>query len=180
MRIVGGSARGRRVKSPPGHVRPTSDRVREALFSIIQNSIKDATFLDLFAGSGAIGLEALSRGARHVVFVDDNAARAAAISRHIEEFGWTDRATVLRLTAKRFLAKSQKTFDIVFLDPPYHSDQMNTAISRIAEGGVVVDGGLLVLEHSSSSPTDEKITGFLPAKRYRYGDTTLSIYLTVA
>ncbi len=164
------------MKSPPGRVRPTSDRVREALFSILQDRIDNARFLDLFAGSGAVGLEALSRGARHVVFVDDNPARAAAIKRHLEEFGWAERAIVSRLTAQRFLAKVREPFDIVFVDPPYHSGQMAMMVDRISEGAIVNHGGALVLEHHSSSPADERICGFLPARRYRYGDTTLSVY----
>ncbi len=181
MRIVGGSARGRRLKSPPGSVRPTSDRVREALFSILQDSIYNARFLDIFAGSGAIGLEALSRGAKHVIFVDDNQARATAIKKHLEKFEWADRADVYRQVAKRFLAKVGEPFDIVFVDPPYHSGQISTIVDIISEAGssgnkIVANEGVLVLEHPSSSPVSEIICGFLPARRYKYGDTTLSVY----
>ncbi len=186
MRIVGGSARGRRLKSPPGSVRPTSGRVREALFSILQNNIdiSNARFLDLFAGSGAIGLEALSRGARQVVFVDENPARTAAITKHLETFGWKNRALVFRQTAKRFLSNVREPFDIVFVDPPYHSGQASMTANLISENNsesnsenkLVQHNGVLVFEHPSSSLVNKRIYGFLPAKRYKYGDTTLSVY----
>lgn len=176
MRIIGGEARGRRIKSPPGRVRPTSDRVREALFSILRNRIEGSFFLDLFAGSGAVGLEALSRGASQVVFVEDNPARAKAIRSHVGEFGWTERATISRLRADRFLDSTTRSFDTVFVDPPYHTGQMEAIIPHLLSSMALGPGTLLVLEHPTSVPVELVDKQLQYVKTYIYGDTTLSLF----
>ena len=179
MRIIGGEARGRRIKSPPGRVRPTSDRVREALFNILRDRIKGAAFLDLFAGSGAVGLEALSRGASRVVFVEDNPSRVKAIRSHVREFGWAERSTIARLGADRFLDGITTAFDIVFVDPPYHTGQMEVVIPRLLSSRALGSGTLLVLEHLSSAPVEIMDDQLEPLRTYRYGDTTLSLFTRV-
>jgi 16S rRNA (guanine966-N2)-methyltransferase len=125
MRIIAGALRGRSIQPPPDRrVRPTADRVREAWFSIISPTIEGATVLDLFAGSGALGLEALSRGARHATFVELGAGSLAALRHNIAEFGLEDRTTVRRGDALRYVTKlAAGAFDLAFADPPYRSGQ---------------------------------------------------------
>jgi 16S rRNA (guanine(966)-N(2))-methyltransferase RsmD len=176
MRIVGGSAKGRKLKSPVGDARPTASRVRESIFNILQGRIEGARFLDLFAGSGAVGLEALSRGAEKVVFVEENRARAEAIERFVRELGWNERAVVIRIPAAKYLARGHcGEFDVVFADPPYRTDDMN-AILTVLPSDLIAPDGVLVLEHLASMPAPDEISGFGPPRRYRYGDTTLSVY----
>lgn len=124
MRVVAGTARGRPLVAPPGgRTRPTSDRVREAVFNALwsRGALDAATAVDLFAGSGALGIEALSRGARHVTFVDPDRAARRAILRNLEACGFADRATVVTATAEQWLASRQggERFDLAFCDPPY-------------------------------------------------------------
>jgi 16S rRNA (guanine966-N2)-methyltransferase len=125
MRVVAGSARGRRLEAPPGHeTRPTTDRVREAVFNALwsRGLVEDADALDLFAGSGALGIEALSRGAAHVTFVDEDPRACRAVERNLAATALADRATVVADRAQRFLARlpSPATrFDLAFCDPPY-------------------------------------------------------------
>lgn len=175
MRIIGGSARGRKLKSPPGTVRPTSDRVREALFSILQAEIRDATFLDLCAGSGAVGLEAISRGARRTVFVEENPRRAAAIRDALARMQWTDRGEVRRGDALRFVERLNGEFDIVFVDPPYRSATLVSLLPVIARRGVVRPSGVLVVEHASGEEIPALSGDFGEPRRYKYGDTTLTV-----
>jgi len=176
MRIIGGSARGRRIKSPPGRVRPTADRVREALFSILGADVPGSRFLDLFAGSGAVGFEALSRGADFVAFVEEDTGRAAAISKHLREFAWSDQARVFRLTARKFLTRTEERFDIIFVDPPYGGPLLTEAFRQILLGKILSEDGILVLEHPSSTDVKELVLPSYSCRPYRYGDTMLSVY----
>lgn len=159
-----------------GDARPTASRVRESIFNILQGRIDGACFLDLFAGSGAVGLEALSRGAEKVVFVEENRARAEAIDRFVRELGWKERAEVIRIPAVKYLARGHcGAFDVVFADPPYRTDDMKTILTVLSADMLAPDG-VLVLEHLSSMSAPEEIGGFERPRRYRYGDTTLSVY----
>ncbi|MBI5141667.1 MAG: 16S rRNA (guanine(966)-N(2))-methyltransferase RsmD [Nitrospirae bacterium] len=177
MRIVGGLAKGRRLKSPVGDVRPTASRVRESIFNILQGRVEGATFLDLFAGSGAVGLEALSRGAEHVVFVEENRARAEAVERFARELGWSGRASVMKMSASKYLARPDaRGFDIVFVDPPYRTSDMPEVLPVILACDTVAPGGILVLEHLSNAVPAETLDGFNAGRRYRYGDTMLSVF----
>jgi 16S rRNA (guanine966-N2)-methyltransferase len=147
LRIVGGGWRGRRVHFPdsPG-LRPTPDRVRETLFNWLQFSLAGARCLDLFAGSGALGLEALSRAAREVVFVDEAAAVAESLREELERFDGTARARVLQTTAARFLGTPGEPFDVIFLDPPFGQDALAQPIELIEAGGWFKPGGAVYLE----------------------------------
>src|SRR5512140_3045118 len=124
MRISGGESKGRKIKPPKhGGVRPTSDKVREALFSILGGTVDDACFLELFAGTGAVGIEALSRGAARAVFVDSSVKSTRLISENLESLGYRDRAAIVAKDVLQFLNKTAAElgpFDIVFVDPPYH------------------------------------------------------------
>jgi 16S rRNA (guanine966-N2)-methyltransferase len=147
LRIIGGGWRGRRVHFPdsPG-LRPTPDRVRETLFNWLQFSIAGARCLDLFAGSGALGLEALSRGAREVVFVDEAPAVAQSLRGELERLGGTGRGRVLQTTAARFLGARGEPFDLIFLDPPFGQDVLSETVALIDAGGWIQPSGWAYLE----------------------------------
>jgi 16S rRNA (guanine966-N2)-methyltransferase len=147
VRIIGGGWRGRRVRFPdsPG-LRPTPDRVRETLFNWLQQSIAGTRCLDLFAGSGALGIEALSRGAREVVFVEQAREPARALSTELERLGGSARAHVIETAAQRFLAAPGEPFDGIFLDPPYGSGYLPECVAAIEAGGWVKAGGWVYLE----------------------------------
>jgi 16S rRNA (guanine966-N2)-methyltransferase len=147
VRIIGGGWRGRRVQFPdsPG-LRPTPDRVRETLFNWLQQSIQGTRCLDLFAGSGALGIEALSRGAREVVFVEQASEPARALSAELERLGGGSRARVIETAAQRFLAAPGEPFDGIFLDPPYGRGYLVDCVAAIEAGGWVQAGGWVYLE----------------------------------
>ena len=175
MRVIAGSYRGRPLKAPKGeNTRPTSDRVREALFSILGTRTQDARVLDLFAGSGALGLEALSRGADTVTFVDDNRAAIAAIKSNLDTLQAV--AQVRQTDALRFLnaaPSSGAQYDLVFLDPPYrHAERLAPPLSE-ALPAVLAPGAVVVAEADRRAP----LTLTLPLiDERRYGDTLIRIY----
>ena len=160
VRIIGGGWRGRRVGFPdmPG-LRPTPDRVRETLFNWLQHSIVESRCLDLFAGSGALGLEALSRGAKAVVFVEQAQIAARALVTELDRLGGSAKARVLEMGASRFLRASAQAngnpygapFDMVFLDPPYHRNALAEFIPLLDAGDWVATGGLVYLESEKSA-----------------------------
>jgi 16S rRNA (guanine966-N2)-methyltransferase len=175
MRVIAGQWRGRPLKAPPGAgTRPTSDRVREALFSILAARIPDADVLDLFAGSGALGIEALSRGAQTATFVDDAAAAVRAIEANLAALGAA--ATVRRADALRFLTTARRgaaQYDLVFLDPPYRdAERLAPALSE-ALPAVLAPGAVAVAESDRRAP----LALDLPLKdERRYGDTLIRIH----
>jgi 16S rRNA (guanine966-N2)-methyltransferase len=156
VRIIAGGWRGRRVHFPdlPG-LRPTPDRVRETLFNWLQHSIVGARCLDLFAGSGALGLEALSRGAKSLVFVEQAQAAARSLVKELERLGGTTKAQVVEMGASRFLRSAGeafgKPFDVAFLDPPFGKDALAEFIPLIDQGNWVKSGGLVYLENEKSA-----------------------------
>ena len=175
MRVIAGTYRGRTLKAPPGDAtRPTSDRVREALFSILTTQTPGARVLDLFAGSGALGLEALSRGADSVTFVDDAQPAIKAIHANLQALSAT--ATVKRNDALRFLSAASSSgaqYDLVFLDPPYrHAERLAPPLSE-ALPAVLAPGAVVVAESDKRAP----LTLTLPlTDERRYGDTLIRIY----
>jgi 16S rRNA (guanine966-N2)-methyltransferase len=152
VRIIAGEWRGRRVNFPdlPG-LRPTPDRVRETLFNWLQHSIVGAFCLDLFAGSGALGLEALSRGAREVVFVDSAQAAARALQEQLVRFSGQRKARVMEMGAGRYLRTVPNAFDIVFLDPPFGQDALAEYVPLLDGGGWVKQGGLVYMENEKKA-----------------------------
>ncbi len=177
MRIVAGSARGRRIAAPPRGVRPTSDKVREAIFDIL-SSVDGLHVLDLYAGSGALGFEALSRAAASATFVDDSAACAHAIAETAREMGFADRARVLRMPvarAIRSLAREPVRFDLVLVDPPYGKGLAWTTFADLIASPILAPGATLVLETATRDARPELVT---PVSSRRYGDTTVH-FLTV-
>jgi 16S rRNA (guanine966-N2)-methyltransferase len=176
MRVIGGALGGRRLEAPPGRAtRPTSDRVREALFNVL-GDVSDAAVLDLYAGTGALGIEALSRGASRAVFVDNGRPAIAALRSNIEALGLAARSQVLALPVKRALGKlgGAGPFDLVLVDPPYASlDEAAEVLARLA--AITAPSARIVLEHASRDAPPEPSPLVRTATR-TYGDTALSFY----
>ncbi|HEX9114202.1 MAG TPA: 16S rRNA (guanine(966)-N(2))-methyltransferase RsmD [Nitrospirota bacterium] len=176
MRITGGTGRGRRLKVPAGpRVRPTSDKVKQALFNIIGGRIEGSTFLDLFAGAGGIGIEALSRGADRVAFVDDSNESLKIIRSNVEQAGFAGRAQIVFARAESFLRKPSGPYDIVFLDPPY-AMQLESLLELIANSGIVKPGGDVIAEHFKKQPSPSRAGTLTLCREARYGDTVLAFY----
>ena len=152
VRIIGGGWRGRRISFPdiPG-LRPTPDRVRETLFNWLQQDVVGARCLDLFAGSGALGLEALSRGAKEVVFVEQAVAASRALQEQLTRFGGERKGRVTEMGATRFLRVPASPFDIVFLDPPFGRDALAEYVPMLDSGNWLKDGGFVYLENEKTS-----------------------------
>jgi 16S rRNA (guanine966-N2)-methyltransferase len=182
MRIISGRLKGRPLSAPKGRsLRPTADQVKETLFNIIGSHVQQATLLDLFAGTGNVGIEALSRGATHAVFVEKNSRHAQILSRNIAACHIEAESTVYRGDANKILTtlhKKQMRFDLVFLDPPYRQTNLLLDILRkILALSLIAESGLLIVEHASSFiPPTETDSGFSLTKQRRIGDTTLSFY----
>ncbi len=182
MRIVGGIHKGARLAAPSSQaVRPTSDRTREALFNILAHGIEDfdledARVLDLFAGTGALGLEALSRGARFAIFIDNASEPRGLIRRNVETLGLTGCTKVWRRDATRLgEAGTLEPLDLVFADPPYGRGLGETALASAIAGGWVADGAVVVLEEQAATDIAE-IAGLVVHDARTYGDTQLVIY----
>lgn len=180
MRVIAGSARGRRLAAPPGSdTRPTADRVREALFSILGPPPDGAVVLDLFAGAGTLGIEALSRGAERAVFADHARGAARVLRKNLEELGLAARAEVHVGDATRFaarLGREGRTFSWIFLDPPYAAGLADAALDAIAAGGILAPDGTVVVEHDRRAPPGPEHGNLLKADCRRYGDTELTFY----
>lgn len=177
MRVVAGVHGGRRLVAPPGDAtRPTSDRVREALFAVLGTSVGGARLLDLFAGSGALGIEALSRGAASAVFVDRAPAAIKAIRANLDTLGIdADVRRMLALAALRAAAKREEAYDLLFLDPPYrHSAELGRELSE-ALGAVLATGARIVSESDRRKPL---ALAFPICDERRYGDTVIRIHDT--
>jgi 16S rRNA (guanine966-N2)-methyltransferase len=151
LRIIGGCWRGRKLRFPPSpELRPTPDRVRETLFNWLSPRLPGARCLDLFAGSGALGLESLSRGAAHVTFVERDAAAVRELRARLAEWGASG-ARVEQADALRFLAGAQESFDIVFLDPPFESDLLTSAATLLEQGSWLASGAAIYIECAARS-----------------------------
>lgn len=175
MRVITGSARGRRLRTLEGDaVRPTTDQVKEALFSIIHFDIEGRQVLDLFAGCGQLGIEAVSRGAAGAVFVDSSAQSVAVVKDNISTVGFDKSCEVIRGDALTFLATTTKRFDIALLDPPYGTGLLQQALQGIDR--VMNDGGIIICEHRADEQLSDSCGRFNVSKRYRYGKVALTVY----
>jgi 16S rRNA (guanine(966)-N(2))-methyltransferase RsmD len=179
LRLTGGQGRGRRLASAALRgLRPTAARVREALFDILGARVPGADMLDLFAGTGAVGIEALSRGARRVVFVESGTRATKLIEANLRTAGVAGEATVVAGGAARSLerlAAAGASFAIVFIDPPYATGAPAAILDRSA--ALVADGGVLVVEHDGRRGAQiAPPAGLRPGRRYRYGDSRLSVF----
>lgn len=181
MRVIAGSAKGRRLKTPFGAsgLRPTSDKVREAIFDIIGPDILDARFLDLFCGTGAVGIEALSRGARCVVFVDSRSSAIDLLKENLSRCGFEQNVEIMQcdaLQAISTLGNRQRRFEVIFIDPPYGSELISDALAAIPSGDLLLPGTRVLVEHAVRKPVSEGITGLTRHKEYRFGDTAITLF----
>lgn len=180
-RILAGQGKGRRLKSPKGlETRPTGARVKQTLFDILAPELPGARFLDAFAGSGGIGLEALSRGAARVVFVDTSAAAVAAVQENVRALARLGGdVQVFRQDARvalAALADQRVRFHVIYLDPPYAGGLYEPLLAQIGENGLLVEGGVAVAEHFHKTVLPETIGGLVRARVVRVGDHRLSFY----
>jgi 16S rRNA (guanine(966)-N(2))-methyltransferase RsmD len=181
MRIIAGAYGGRRLHAPRGQTtRPTSDRVKEALFNILgpPQAAEGARFraLDLFAGSGALGLEAISRGADEAVLVDEDPEAIAAAERNVRELGLGKQVKVIRREVGAALQGLDGKFDWVFVDPPYEGGALDRALRILSRGHTVAPTGLVIAEHSAAEPPEDKVGRLVRDDQRRYGQTALSFY----
>ncbi|MCI1982427.1 MAG: 16S rRNA (guanine(966)-N(2))-methyltransferase RsmD [Oscillospiraceae bacterium] len=175
MRVITGTARGKQLETREGRaVRPTPERVKEALFSIIQFHIEGRRVLDLFAGSGQLGIEALSRGAREAVFVDSSRESASVIRKNLDSCGFASRAKVKISDFEAYLARENLPFDLAFLDPPYRTGLLQRALPQAAAR--MNPGGTIICENPSDEEMPETAGGFQRIRSYRYGKIILSVY----
>jgi 16S rRNA (guanine966-N2)-methyltransferase len=179
LRVIAGSAGGRRLVAPTGDARPTTDRLKEALFSSLGPRVHDATVLDLYAGSGALAIEALSRGAGSAVLVDFDSAATAAIRANLATTGFEAAARVERIAVERFVTSRivDAPFDLVFLDPPYDlaSAEVAAVLNALAVAEAVTDGATVVVERPKSGEPVALPAGWGSEKERVYGDTLLVV-----
>lgn len=187
MRISAGELKGRKIGSKKvfglvtkhGALRPTSSKVRESIFNIIGGFIKGSIFVDLYAGTGAVGMEAMSRGANTVYFVEADKKRAELIEKTLEGCGCRSKANIVRRNASDFIRKAttdRLKFDIVFLDPPYYSGELEDILSLPANGEILKDEGIIIAEHLSKKRLPDEIGKLIQKKAYKYGDTMLTLF----
>jgi 16S rRNA (guanine966-N2)-methyltransferase len=187
VRISGGQLKGRRVaaqkillkKDGDYRLRPTSAKVREAVIDILRSGLVGAVFLDLYAGTGSVGFEALSRGAGSAYFIEEDRNRSKIIEDFIKKTGLAGRAYIFKEKVQDFLRRSSRSamsFDIVFADPPYVSDEIGQMLQLIDASDLLRKGGSLIVEHSSKVIMRNNLESLTCIKHYRYGDTTLTLY----
>ncbi len=175
MRVITGAARGRKLQTPPGEqVRPTTDAVKESVFSIIQFSVEGRAFLDAFAGSGQMGIEALSRGARHAVFLDNGRASLEAVRKNLAVTGLADKAEVIPADTLSYLSNCTQHFDIAFLDPPYQTGLLQQALQLVPR--VMNPGGMILCEHPAEEVLPEAVGDFILKKSYKYGKIRITVF----
>ena len=180
MRIIGGDAKGRTIYSPKQRqMRPTSDGIKESLFNIL-HALCGKSLVDLFAGSGNVGLEALSRGASKVIFVEKNAVMVNAIKRNLRELSFGGEYEILAVEAAKSIRKLQnrgESLDFLFADPPYERGFVRDIFHSLSGGNILSEDGVLIIQHSVRENVDEHYTGdFILTDRRRYGDTHLSFF----
>ena len=176
MRVITGSARGRKLLQPANmDIRPTTDQVKEALFNIIQYEIAGQV-LDLFAGTGQLGIEALSRGAERAVFVDQREDAIALVRENLRRTHFLDRAEIFRGDYLSYLERCRNRFRLIFLDPPYAEKSLENAIKRISEIDILADGGIIITERPRGKLLNEDFPGLTRSRDYNYGKTTITLF----
>jgi 16S rRNA (guanine966-N2)-methyltransferase len=181
VRVIAGTAKGTRLGQVPAGVRPVSDRVREGLFSSLGPRIEEARVLDLYAGTGAVGIEALSRGAAHATFVDHAPPAVTAERENLRRTGLEDRGVVVRSDVLRFLRRMGEEhtgFDLVFLDPPYEvgPSELDPVLALLSVGSLLRDGFTVILSRGSRSSTGVIPLHWDAARRLSYGDSVVTLY----
>jgi len=177
VRVITGSARGRKLKAPPGlSTRPTTDWVKESVFNIIQFDIEGRRALDIFAGSGQMGIEALSRGARECVFVDNDKNAVKAVNENLKALGFAEISTVFEKDYKAFVKSEKGKFDLVFLDPPYGDGHIAKALELFSAFDILSDGGIIICEGMREEKLPEAVGKLAKSHEYLYGRTKISLY----
>lgn len=177
MRVITGKARGVQLKTPDGMLtRPTTDRVKEALFSIIHFEIPGAKVLDLFGGTGQLGIEALSRGAKQAVFVDAQENACKIIKENLKRVKMETDGKVVRSDYQQYLERCRDRFDIILLDPPYAEVFLENALKKITEIDILESNGIIVTERPLGKELPWEFEGYSRSKDYKYGKTLLTIY----
>ena len=177
MRVISGKARGVVLKTPEGmQTRPTADRVKEALFSIIQFDLPGALVLDLFGGTGQLGIEALSRGASHVVFVDAADKACRLIKENLQRTKLAEYADVVRSDYLSYLKNCGKKFNLILLDPPYAEVFLENSLKMITEIDILQSGGIIVTERPIGKSLELDFPGYTRSKDYKYGNTLLTLF----
>ena len=177
MRVIAGTSRGVQLKTPDGlQTRPTIDRVKEALFSIIHFDLPGAKVLDLFGGTGQLGIEALSRGAVSATFVDQADAACKLIKENLRRTKLESKASVVRGDYMEYLSRCREQYDIIFLDPPYAEVFLENALKRITEIDILRSGGIIIAERPLGKELPWAFPGFTRSKDYKYGQVLLTLY----
>ncbi len=177
MRVITGKARGVVLKTPEGlQTRPTSDRVKEALFSILQFDIPGTRVLDLFGGTGQLGIEAISRGANSAVFVDASDKACKLIKENLRRCKMEQQGSVVRCDYMEYLSKCRDRFDIVLLDPPYAEVFLENSLKKLSEIDILKSGGIIVAERPVEKELSLTLPGFQRSKDYKYGKTLITLY----
>ena len=181
VRITGGRFRGLSLVTPR-HIRATEAKVRQALFNILGDSVEDARVVDGFAGSGALGLEALSRGAAFVAFIESDTEAVLSIRDNLDRLGSEIPRSAWRLLhleikrGLRQLAKAEPPFDLVLCDPPYRTEDAKKALNTVVDCAILAAGGMVVIEHDQRTVLPSSVGPLQQSRRHRYGDTVLSFY----
>lgn len=176
MRVITGIAKGMKLETLDGdETRPTSDRVKESIFNIIQFDIEGRRALDLFAGSGQLGIEALSRGARSAVFVDNSGAAARVIRNNLEKTRLLGNSRVIQSNYDSYLRTCHEQFELIFLDPPYQSKMLQKSLEIISEFDILAIRGIIICEHPDTGKLSFTDMGKYDVKDYQYGKTIISV-----
>ncbi|MCQ2442983.1 MAG: 16S rRNA (guanine(966)-N(2))-methyltransferase RsmD [Oscillospiraceae bacterium] len=177
MRVITGTARGRRLGELEGmDTRPTYDRVKEGMFNIIQFDIEGRRVLDLFGGTGQLGIECLSRGAAHCTFVDQRRDAVRLMKENLKVCDVEDRATVVQSDAIGYLSTIREKYHLIFLDPPYDSGLLEAALKKIASIDILAENGIIVCESRTEHPMMQLPEPFVRSKDYRYGKIKVNLY----
>lgn len=177
MRVIAGRAKGVSLKTPDGMLtRPTADRVKEAMFSIVQFDLPGARVLDLFGGTGQLGIEAISRGAASAVLVDVREDACKLIRENLKRVNMVQQGTVIRSDYLQFLRNCRDRFDIILLDPPYAEEFLENSLKIITEIDILQSSGIIIAERPIGKDLDLNFTGFSRSRDYKYGKTLLTVY----
>jgi 16S rRNA (guanine(966)-N(2))-methyltransferase RsmD len=180
LRVISGHAKGRKLKTPSGlNTRPTTDRIKESIFNVINNKIINSNVLDFFAGSGALGIEALSRGANFCVFVDRNYEAIKCIKNNVESAEFIEKSRIIKCDWRDYFKKNyykEIKYDIILLDPPYGNNMINLILNEINEKDILNNTGIIVVESDIKDNLEEKIYCYSTIFSRRYGRTNVTIY----